>query len=58
LILCKLILESPTFGTIVALSPEEVVIEPLQLEKPAYVDVKVHFPRLGFVVLPVKDSKL
>lgn len=50
---------SPTRGELVALSPEEVVIKPVALEEPAKVkDVKIHFPRLGFVVLPVKDAKL
>jgi hypothetical protein len=48
---------SPTIGTLVALSPEEVVITPAPLEgKPARVDVRVHFPRLGFVVRPYKPK--
>lgn len=49
---------SPTFGTLVDLSPEEVVIKPAQLESPALIDVHVHFPRLGFVVQPEGAAKL
>jgi len=49
---------SPTFGTLVDLSPEEVVIKPAELETPALIDVRVHFPRLGFVVQPVREAKL
>jgi len=48
----------PTIGTLVALSPEEVVIKPRPLEKAAEVEVRVHFPRLGFVVRPVDTAKL
>lgn len=39
------------------MSPEEVVIKPIELEKPATVDVRVHFPRLGFVVRPHKSAE-
>lgn len=49
---------SPTIGTLVALSPEEVVITPRKLEgEPAEVDVRIHFPRLGFVVRPWKEKE-
>ncbi|KAK5133548.1 hypothetical protein LTR08_007587 [Meristemomyces frigidus] len=48
----------PTVGTLVALSPEEVVMKPKQLERKAEVEVRVHFPRLGFVVRPVGGAKL
>jgi hypothetical protein len=40
------------------LSPEEVVIKPLERDTPALVDVRVRFPRLGFVVQPFRESKL
>lgn len=34
------------------------MIKPLELSGPkAPVDVRVHFPRLGFVVLPVGEGK-
>ena len=49
--------DDPTVGTLVAVSPEEVVIKPKELEKPATVEVRVHFPRLGFVVRPLKKSE-
>jgi hypothetical protein len=48
----------PTIGWLVDLSPEEVVIKPLELDTPTLVDVRVHFPRLGFVVQPFRESKL
>ncbi|OCL06800.1 hypothetical protein AOQ84DRAFT_342781 [Glonium stellatum] len=52
--------DDPTFGTLVALSPEEVVIQPRETqgdEKRGWrVNVRIHFPRLGFVVRPI-DSK-
>ena len=53
---------SPTVGILIDLSPEEIVIKPLALEgaaAAATVDVRVHFPRLGFVVKPRRgDSRL
>lgn len=49
---------SPTIGTLVASSPEEFVITPQALEKPADIDVRVHFPRLAFVARPVSTPKL
>ncbi len=49
----------PTIGTLVGLSPEEVVIEPVQLNsKEAVVDVAVHFPRLGFMMKPLREARL
>jgi hypothetical protein len=51
-------INSPTIGWLVDLSPEEVVIKPVELEPRAVVDVRVHFPRLGFVVQPVREAKL
>lgn len=50
--------DDPTVGTLVALSPEEVVIKPRALEKPAQVEIRIHFPRLGFVVRAVDTVKL
>ena len=49
---------SPTIGWLVDLSPEEVVIKPLEFDTPAPIDVRVHFPRLGFVVQPFRETKL
>ncbi|KAI9714241.1 MAG: hypothetical protein M1828_001172 [Chrysothrix sp. TS-e1954] len=52
--------EDPTYGTMLSLSPEEVVILPKRLrdkksrETDATVAVRVHFPRAGFVVRPLK----
>ena len=45
--------DDPTIGTLVALSPEEVVIRPKKLGGTASIDTYVHFPRLGFVVRPM-----
>jgi len=56
-----LVLQSPTLGTLLALSPEEVVIKPAKLEAggggQGLVDVRVHFPRLGFVVRPTQQQQ-
>ncbi|QIW97296.1 hypothetical protein AMS68_002814 [Peltaster fructicola] len=41
--------DNPTIGTLLAISPEEVVIKPRKLAGPPAVEVRVHFPRLGFV---------
>ena len=43
---------------LIDLSPEEVVIKPIELEPPALIDVRVHFPRIGFVVQPFREAKL
>ena len=48
----------PTVGQLIAASPEEFVIKPRALEVPAQLDVRVHFPRLGFVARPVSGAKL
>jgi len=52
----------PTVGKLIGLSPEEVVIEPQPLNdqsaRSAAVDVRIHFPRLGFVVRRVHRPKL
>ncbi|KAL2413639.1 hypothetical protein ABEF95_002821 [Exophiala dermatitidis] len=49
---------SPSIGTLLAITPEEVVIAPKEEGKPTgptvgVGQVRVHFPRLGFVVRPV-----
>ncbi|KAK3722004.1 hypothetical protein LTR37_002820 [Vermiconidia calcicola] len=48
----------PTIGELVAMSPEEVVIKPQRLDTAPSVDVRIHFPRLGFVVRPSPSSKM
>ena len=56
---CVLILYSPTCGTLVAVTPEEVVLKPQELDGPnPLVDARIHFPRLGFVVKPLEQAKL
>ncbi|KAF2765645.1 hypothetical protein EJ03DRAFT_205175 [Teratosphaeria nubilosa] len=50
--------DDPTIGTLVALSPEEIVIKPQALETLAAVETRIHFPRVGFVVKPVDQAKL
>lgn len=47
--------ENPTIGTLVKIGVEEVVIAPAEK---AEMEVRVHFPRLGFVVKVVEESKL
>lgn len=47
--------DNPTLGRLVKIGVEEVVIKP---HEKAEVDVRVHFPRLGFVVKVVEGSKL
>lgn len=44
----------PTLGNLVALSTEEAVITPPT--RPRIGRVRLHFPRLGFVVKPVSSS--
>jgi len=58
----------PTSGTLLALSPEEVVIAPTDIvndeqgqagrPREARVKVRVHFPRIGFVARPLARSPL
>jgi hypothetical protein len=47
--------DNPTVGTLVRIGVEEVVIRP---NEKAEVGVRVHFPRLGFVVRVVEESRL
>jgi glutathione S-transferase len=51
---------SPTLGTLLAVTAEEVVISPQEIDgkTPLVGNVRVHFPRLGFVVRPVAKSRL
>ncbi|OQO06669.1 hypothetical protein B0A48_08456 [Cryoendolithus antarcticus] len=49
---------SPTIGKIVALSPEEVVITPVELKDgPPEVAVRIHFPRVGFTIRPYQANR-
>lgn len=50
--------DDPTIGTLVAMSPEEVVIKPRELERPATVETRIHFPRIGFVIRPMNKASL
>ncbi|KEF56993.1 uncharacterized protein A1O9_07183 [Exophiala aquamarina CBS 119918] len=51
---------SPTVGTLVALTAEEVVILPQEIDgrEPLVGSVRIHFPRIGFVVRSVEKSRL
>ncbi|KAJ9661895.1 hypothetical protein H2198_001647 [Neophaeococcomyces mojaviensis] len=55
----------PTVGKLVAISPEEAVIEPDEPEvvgkkgRRARIErVRLHFPKVGFVIQPMKEAKL
>ncbi|KIW40293.1 uncharacterized protein PV06_07504 [Exophiala oligosperma] len=51
--------ESPTVGTLAALTPEEIVIVPQRIDDgPRVGQVRIHFPRVGFVVRPVGRVRL
>ncbi|KIW03813.1 uncharacterized protein PV09_05113 [Verruconis gallopava] len=50
--------DDPSFGELVAITPEEVVIRPLSKNVRPLVDARIHFPRLGFVIRVAKDKKL
>ena len=47
--------DNPTLGKLVKIGVEEVVITP---NEQAELDVRIHFPRLGFVVQVVEGSRL
>jgi glutathione S-transferase len=51
---------SPTIGELMHTTPEEIIITPLAKDgrKPVVSDVRIHFPRLGFVIKPVGQEKL
>lgn len=50
---------SPTLGNLIAISPEEIVIKPQELDgSTPLVDARIHFPRLGFVVKPLDIANL
>ncbi|OAL17939.1 hypothetical protein AYO22_11095 [Fonsecaea multimorphosa] len=53
--------DSPTVGTLVALTPEEAVITPQSASDgtgPAVGEVRIHFPRIGFVIRTAVQSRL
>ncbi len=52
--------DSPTVGTLLAMTPEEVVITPQKIAGagPHVGEVRVHFPRVAFVIKPVGQAKL
>ena len=47
--------DDPTIGTLVRIGVEEVIIRP---SEPGEVDVRIHFPRLGFRVRVVEGARL
>lgn len=47
--------DDPTLGTLLKIGVEEVVIKPAEQSE---LDVRIHFPRLGFVVKVVEGSRL
>lgn len=47
--------DDPTVGVLVKLGVDEVVIRPVEVGE---VDIRIHFPRLGFVVKLVEGAKL
>ncbi|KAK5198297.1 hypothetical protein LTR99_007454 [Exophiala xenobiotica] len=52
--------DSPTIGTLLAITPEEVVLEPGRIgdgNGPKAGPVRVHFPRVGFVVRPLATPR-
>lgn len=54
---CRTDIRSPTFGTLLAMTPEEVVIKPDDIGgAPPPIRVNIHFPRPGFVVKPAKGA--
>ena len=50
----------PSIGTLIGISPQEVVIQPDDVGENAAEmgGVRLHFPRIGFVVRPVNRAKL
>jgi hypothetical protein len=51
---------NPTIGELVTITPEEVVIKPVAVEAgvdAAVGEVRLHFPRLGFVIKPASQSR-
>lgn len=50
---------NPTLGILLAISPEEIVIKPdVSSGNIRVKDARLHFPRVGFVVAPLQESKL
>ncbi|ETN42685.1 uncharacterized protein HMPREF1541_01842 [Cyphellophora europaea CBS 101466] len=50
-------MNDPSFGTLLATSPEEIVIAPEDIES-RRVDLRLHFPRIGFRVRPLTKAAL
>ncbi|ETI27281.1 hypothetical protein G647_09964 [Cladophialophora carrionii CBS 160.54] len=52
--------DSPTVGTLLTIGPEEIVIRPQKTDRegPRVGAVRVHFPRIGFVIRPVGQARL
>ena len=48
----------PSRGYLEALSPEEIVITPQEVSANAVQGIRLHLPRIGFVVRPVKSANL
>ncbi|KAK7550245.1 hypothetical protein IWX92DRAFT_375066 [Phyllosticta citricarpa] len=49
----------PTYGTLIDISAEQVVIQPGRVDgRPPDIQVRLHFPRVGFVIRPSNTSKL
>ncbi|RVX65885.1 hypothetical protein B0A52_10249 [Exophiala mesophila] len=51
---------NPTTGNLLAITPEEIVISPSGIgsQRPAVGEVRVHFPKVGFVVRPLSQAQL
>jgi len=47
--------DNPTVGTLVRIGVEEIVVRPIKV---AEMEIRIHFPRLGFVVKVVDRSRL
>ncbi|KIX07760.1 uncharacterized protein Z518_02414 [Rhinocladiella mackenziei CBS 650.93] len=51
--------DSPTVGTLVAVTPEEVVITPRDNGQDTSLgELRIHFPRIGFVARPIERARL
>jgi hypothetical protein len=53
--------DSPTIGTLLAITPEEVVIKPKEVGDgagPTVGEIRIHFPRVKFVIRPVGQARL
>ena len=53
--------DSPTRGTLLAITPEEVVIKPQEVSEGARAtvgEVRIHFPRAKYVIRPAGQARL